>query len=964
MFQQIIKKKYALARQHQRDNLENDVVVPISFPHWWSLTLTLLAAIVGTLVTFNRQHGLLSRHGNMAEKTIDHPSVRARRAFDVTTATVCAKERSSCTCTGEVRFGNELKDTWSTTHAMSMTSISCEDATFGNENPVPDDARVCQCSPFVTADATTLTAAQTLTAKARTYQLGGGTGVQANAHSVWKPYHFTYWSQQVGQSYTEYWRDMPCSASDQLNYCAVSSELDENTRAPHICGQIPKGRIHSDAVVYGSQVSGQPIQSYMLVFGGNNGATMGDTWVFANGLINGESWDPKMKTYDPADLYQSQCEETSVDGCNSCNRWHHIHADAVPREVTSCLFEGVCTHESYGVTNATLKSFAVEGHTMTLMANTSNQLNGAALMFGGERKNHGYSSEVWYLSKLPVPIVGASEAGYGLSFPPSFSSEWRCAAVYGHEETFPPVTNCMGENPSSSDITEASLITSSGTVRSGRLYPATRCYWTIAPTDFNSNTHALLLSINVLDLAEDECTSTVSITDGNGTLLVRGCNRNKLAATKYVTLVTPVQISLDYHSECPHHGGMSISYNVVSLEDDSLRCKEGCSGRGRCQGGECVCDHGRTGTLCEEDCPLLGACPFSHAFSSAVSFPPPRRAHTMIASYHQSISEVLKSEYSSPSSLTEYQSMGLTTQTINETVVTTTSKGLLRHIMFGGFSSTALADLWMLDMLEQVVGTGGTSGIINRWTQLFVGGGPSARFGHTAVLVGTVHQPSYSMIVYGGQNQLQTFGDVYVLRLVEDSSAYSWEALVSSTPSPPNRTQHAASRFTSDDGTMKMAIYGGRHGDTIHSDLWLLPINTDGTVGSWVAHSGIHSRGTFLQSSLVWPDFWPSTAKFFTDMGFQVASKTAQSLPARFGHLMKTITSTASLDTWSKGGLGGIKQALLSFSGSSSTDIVSSRTHSVAGIIKSTDGGKNPFLYHLCPEVDMICANPSYKGQQ
>ena len=44
----------------------------------------------------------------------------------------------------------------------------------------------------------------------------------------------------------------------------------------------------------------------------------------------------------------------------------------------------------------------------------ANQLKGAALIFGGERKTHGFSSEVWYLNKLPVPTVGASETNYEL----------------------------------------------------------------------------------------------------------------------------------------------------------------------------------------------------------------------------------------------------------------------------------------------------------------------------------------------------------------------------------------------------------------------------------------------------------------------------------------------------------------------------------------------------------------------
>ena len=839
-----------------------------------------------------------------------------------------------------------------------------------NQTTVPFDERTTNERPPLSrllAEDPTLTKAQYLTANAQTYQLA------QSKSTTREPNQYSYWSQQVGQSYTEFWRDVPCTTSGELDYCAVSSQATNNI-PNHICGQIPTGRMHGDAVVFGPRIADVSVQSYVLAFGGNNGATLGDTWLFSNGLINGDSWDPTMKTHDPADLFVSQCEETAVNTCNSCNRWHRIDANAVPREVSSCTFEQICNHKSASSSflNSTLNDFAIEGHAMTLMADSSNQLKGAALIFGGERKTHGFSSEVWYLNKLPVPTVGASETNYELAFPPSLPSEWRCAAVYGHEEIFPPITNCMGNNPSSGMSTASTLVATTGTIQSGHLYPVTQCQWSIHPTGFNPETHALVLSIDVLDLAqEEECTSTVTIKDGKEKVLVRGCNRNFLAATKYVTLDVPVHISLNYQSECPHHGGVSITYNVISLDaDDSLRCNNGCSGRGRCQGGECVCDKGRTGTKCEKECPILGPCPFQHVASSVVSFPSPRRAHTMVASYRKTISEILVAQYNLniPSAVTEYQSMNLLSQTITDTTVQTISEGMLRHIVFGGRSNThALSDLWTLDMLEQA--SGGAGGTYNKWTQLFTTGGPSARFGHTAVMVGTFGQPSYSMIVYGGQNQLQTFGDLYALKVKESSSLFVWENIVTTgtgLSSPSNRTEHAASQFISDDGTIKMVVYGGRRGDTIYNDLWFLSVNVDGTFGNWISHSGVKNHGSFLQSSLLWPvDFWPHMYSALTGMGFDVVARQAQTLPSRFGHVLSTITSMASLDAWLETGSGTLprKEAMLSLFGAGESEIVSSRAHSKSGIVKATDGGKNPLGYYICESVDMVCSGPSFKGK-
>jgi len=895
----------------------------------------------------------------------------SRRIFS--TEDKCADEGGTCACNGEVRFGNPTTDKWSTTHAMSTTSIPCQDTVFGSKNPAPGSSRICQCSPYPTTSA--------LTKLAQTYQLNHGTH---------QPYSFSHWAQQVGQSYTEFWRDSSCSTNDQLKYCTVSATtvIDTNTNQPYVCGQIPGGRMQTDAIVFGPRVTDVSMQSYMLLFGGNNGATLNDTWVFSNGLVNGEEKNSgeKINPYDPANGYTTQCEETSANTCNACNRWHRVYARAVPRRISSCTFENVC-NAKYSATgaapatanNTTLSTFAVEGHTLTLLADETHQLSGMAVLFGGERTNHGFSSEVWYLNRLPIPSVGASEQKYGESFPPLLSTEWQCASVYGHSEPYPPVTNCMGVHPTDGVFNAAALTSTSGTIRSGRLYPVTQCHWDIVPTDFNASTQAIVISIDTLELAkEDSCTSTMSITDGNGIVLVRGCNLKSLVASKYVALSTPVSIALDYQSECPHHLGLSLTYNVVRLDNESLQCSNGCSGRGRCQAGQCVCDKKRTGTRCELACPLFGKECLLPTQDTVVSFPAPRKTHTMVATFRETVSaEVPNNEYTVPPAFTEYAPTRLLSQTITNTITQTTTSGMVRHILFGGWSKNkALSDLWVLDMLEQV-GTGRQASIINKWTQLSLEQGPSARFGHTAVMVGTYNTPSYSMLVFGGQNELKTFGDLHALRVSTDLSTFVWEAVEgNSIDTPPNRTLHAAAAFASDvEGTTNMIVYGGKHGDTVYNDMWTISMSTiDGTLGKWVLHSGIHAQGSYLQSSLLWPvDFWPHMYQTLTNMGFDVSAVKTEGLPARFGHVMKTMTSSAGLDTWkanvAAAGDGGVvdgvvvKESMLSFSGSIATEIVSSRTHSATGVVKETNGGKHPLLYYVCPEVDMVCGAPSFKGE-
>ena len=482
------------------------------------------------------------------------------------------------------------------------------------------------------------------------------------------------WAQNIGMSFSEYWYDKPCTSTLNLEYCTGSQPNETAKITNYSCGQRPMGRLFSASVSYGRMLgsNGQAITSYFLTFGGINGAILDDMWVFANGLVNGEDTAANLRDIrDPASNFLRSCEDPSASSCSSCNRWHKVRAHAATRAATLCKLQlgGYCDIMAYK--NSTVGTFGLTGHAATVVAATqvaTVESQGIILSFGGLRRNYGLSGEVWYLSKLPFPILGASEPGYDDLFPPSNREiEWRCADIFGHGEHYPPSPACNGS---------ISLTSSNGTINSGRLRPFTECSWSIAPEyyynlengsleNFNTDSHAIQISIDKLDLeapgrffsqeqsGNGYCESFISIRDVGGSsiekesLLVRGCNKKTLTASSFVSTTGQLLVSLHYAEDCPHHSGVALSYKVVNLTDDALYCPEGCSNRGRCQAGVCICDEGRHGAQCQHSCSELKGCnPDMETTSDTdamFAYPQPRQEHTMVSVLHESMAKQIVS---------------------------------------------------------------------------------------------------------------------------------------------------------------------------------------------------------------------------------------------------------------------------------------------------------------------------------
>lgn len=547
---------------------------------------------------------------------------------------------------------------------------------------------------------------------------------------------FLSWSQNVGASFSEFWHDKPCTTTTTtFAYCAASQVNASAGITNYSCGQRPPGRLHAAAVSYGyarNTGGGTAITSYVLAFGGVNGGILDDMWVFANGLVNGERTSGQNRDIrDPSSGFNTSCKDPSSSSCSSCNRWHQVRARAVPRSATLCKLQPTACSSSNPTdlaaapyVNATLENFGLTGHAATLMSLTpvaTAVTQGSVLSFGGLRQGYGLSAETWYLNKLPFPTLGATAPGYDALFPPTNSDvEWRCADIYGHGDRYPPEPNCAAQMESDS----TTLTGPNGTIQSGRLLPVTQCSWTIAPTHyynpdthtlhvFSTELHAILITVDKLELESSgrfqgqehskasHCESYMAVRDtgttspsagNNGrpaptSLIVRGCNRAMLKTSSYVSTTGRVSVSIDYHKDCPHHAGMALSYRVVNLMSDELFCKGGCSGRGRCQAGKCVCDHGRLGPRCGRVCRAFGGCPpdadaavmtttsgtttagteapgtaAARGGSATEVYPRPRQGHSLVSVFREasakeiisseiSVAQVVTDEVSSPANL-------------------------------------------------------------------------------------------------------------------------------------------------------------------------------------------------------------------------------------------------------------------------------------------------------------------------
>ena len=95
-------------------------------------------------------------------------------------------------------------------------------------------------------------------------------------------------------------------------------------------------------------------------------------------------------------------------------------------------------------------------------------------------------------------------------------------------------------------------------------------------------------------------------------------------------------------------------------------------------------------------------------------------------------------------------------------------------------------------------------------------------------------------------------------------------------------------------------------------------------------------------------------------LGYTATDVPVKGFPPRYGHNLVTVTSSAPATTWAAAGTSEnlssslfLKEAFLVFGGITAVDIVNDDSHASGELLPGTEGGADPFLYYLCPTVDM-----------
>ena len=177
----------------------------------------------------------------------------------------------------------------------------------------------------------------------------------------------------------------------------------------------------------------------------------------------------------------------------------------------------------------------------------------------------------------------------------------------------------------------------------------------------------------------------------------------------------------------------------------------------------------------------------------------------------------------------------------------------------------------------------------------------------------------------------------------EVGAIYRGTLILGSGPSP--RRGHAATLYTNQSNSMSyMIVYGGRSSSHIMNDVWVLNVfnNSDGYAWKQLFKDG--AKGSWAQPY--------GSSNFMGWGGIHMQIQAESRMPERFGHSIHMVTS--SIDHSNSYTL-----SALAYGGTGNKALSNSFSEDKSG---GHQGGRNSDLMYVCPDVDMACAHPIFKG--
>ena len=136
-----------------------------------------------------------------------------------------------------------------------------------------------------------------------------------------------------------------------------------------------------------------------------------------------------------------------------------------------------------------------------------------------------------------------------------------------------------------------------------------------------------------------------------------------------------------------------------------------------------------------------------------------------------------------------------------------------RFLAFGGYDIARYRnDVWQLPL-------GGAA----KWTRLIVAGEAPAGRSRASAIYDAAHD---RMVIFGGWNGSQQFGDVWALSL---GGSPTWNRVVPAGEGPSPRSGHTATYDAAND---RMLVFGGTDGTRVQNDVWGLSL---GSTAQWSA---------------------------------------------------------------------------------------------------------------------------------
>jgi hypothetical protein len=251
---------------------------------------------------------------------------------------------------------------------------------------------------------------------------------------------------------------------------------------------------------------------------------------------------------------------------------------------------------------------------------------------------------------------------------------------------------------------------------------------------------------------------------------------------------------------------------------------------------------------------------------------------------------------------------------------------------------------------------------INKWRKIdenVTGTAPAPRYYHTTSKWGSYMQGNgyskdrYRMLLFGGYNDIDGTGrnDLWELTLPaknQSLDAFKWIEVITFGDIPTKRWHQAMSPLRRDWGNY-LFVYGGWNGHQVLNDIYMITLDSPyNTTLIWQEYT--NTRGSWHMTHFAIP-FLPfdSLAGLPGFKGYHILE---QKLPIRYGHGLISLTS--SFD-----GVNETRDILMSWSGAQESEMSTGLNADQYNLFW---GGKATAGYYICPDVDIACSHPTYKG--